>query len=89
MSQKVRAKFVVSSLEKFGAPDGEGNPHTTRVKPVLRPVMPSDSDPKADGENARFHKYTPSGELWMDVDNPEVFGFFEPGAFVYLTLERG
>lgn len=85
---KVRAKFIVSSVESYGSPDNQGRPATHSVKPILRAVMPTDNDPKADGENQAFHKYTPSGELWMQVDNPDVFGFFEPGAYVYLTLER-
>jgi hypothetical protein len=86
---KVVAKFIVSSVESFGAPDSEGRPATNSIKPTLRAVMPSDADPKTEGENERFHKYTPSGELWMNVDNPNVFDFFKPGSYVYLTLEQG
>mgnify|MGYP001558271500 FL=1 len=35
-------------------------------------------------EDQRYSKATPSGELWMNVDNQDVS--FELGAFYYLTL---
>ena len=35
-------------------------------------------------ENERFHKYTPSGNIKICVDNPNVT--FEPGKFYYVDF---
>jgi len=37
-------------------------------------------------ENRRFSKSTPSGDLWMIVDNPDAVKAFEPGKYYYLDL---
>ena len=37
-------------------------------------------------ENRRFSKATPSGELWMIVDNPDVVKAFVPGKSYYLDF---
>ncbi len=35
-------------------------------------------------ENDRFHRYTPSGNVRIQVDNPNVV--FEPGKFYYVDF---
>lgn len=37
-------------------------------------------------EDKGFSKYTPSGDLQFNVNNPEVVGHFKPGTFYYLDL---
>jgi len=39
-------------------------------------------------ENKRFHKYTPSGQLSMTVDNPPAQEFFELGKSYYLDFSK-
>jgi len=37
-------------------------------------------------ENAKFHKYTPSGEISMTVDNPSASEQFELGKSYYVDF---
>ena len=67
----VRAKFRVHSV----------TPTSSESQSVaLHPVY-SGSE-----ENKSFSKYTPSGELRMDISNPALIGFFEPGKEYYLDI---
>lgn len=64
MSQKVRAKFNVAEITKYGNAGG------TRV--VLHPVQ-GGSD-----ENKAFWQWTPSGSIELNLSNPDaVFEFGE------------
>ena len=45
---------------------------------VFRPIYDTSTE-----ENARFTKYTPSGEFTMLVDNPSVDAQFEIGKYYY------
>ena len=66
-----RGKFQCSSDTKFA---DEGS-HQYRFYPVSNDETP---------ENARFHKYTPSGEITLFVDNPNVS--FVPGEYYYVDF---
>lgn len=69
----VRAKFVCTSkLIVAGCPSVE----------YKFTAVSNDGTP----ENERFHRYTPSGEMKILVDNPAVDGFFMPGARYYLDI---
>lgn len=68
-----RAKFHCNSVEQFNA-NGEGQ-RTYRFSAVYDDGIP---------ENQRYAKYTPSGELRIQVDNPAVS--FEPGKAYYLDF---
>jgi hypothetical protein len=37
-------------------------------------------------EDRRFQKATPTGHMVLDVDNPAVFDFLQPGTDYYLDL---
>lgn len=37
-------------------------------------------------ENERYHKYTPSGQLEITVDNPALTDFLVPGKSYYLDF---
>jgi hypothetical protein len=67
----VRAKFRVQYVQDFGA----------SKKVYLVPVTD-------DGiaENARFHKYTPSGSLEMVIDNPPAADQFKPQMDFYVDF---
>ena len=75
---KVVAKFRCNSIEYFSADPGGSR----RIK--LSPVYPSKN---ASEEDKAFWKYTPSGSLEMQVDNPPAADLFEIGKAYYLTFE--
>lgn len=54
-----------------------GSAVTIRLSPVSADGVP---------ENQRFHKYTPSGELTMYVDNPAVVAAMPVGSTFYLDF---
>ena len=68
----VRAKFTVQSHQKYAG---------TGVTIRMTPVSADDVE-----ENQRFHKYTPSGELTMYVDNPAVVEGMPIGSTFYLDF---
>lgn len=69
----VRAKFKCISITHgmYGSPDAM----SYRFQPVLDTGIPEDQ---------RYHKYTPSGNLEMLVENPNVH--FEIGQDYYLNF---
>ena len=68
----VRAKFTLSAITH-----NAGGGKTYKFFPVHDNSTP---------ENARFTKYTPSGELTMLVDNPAVEGSFVLGKEYYVDF---
>jgi hypothetical protein len=68
----VRCKFVVESVEP--------NPECGRVK--LRAVY----DPNPESENGKFFRWTPAGELDLQVVRPEVVAQFVEGQEFYVDL---
>jgi hypothetical protein len=72
----VRAKFTLQSITKHhGNQAGQGF--------VFGAVSADNVE-----ENKRFHKYTPSGQLTMYVDNPPAQEFFELGKSYYLDFSK-
>lgn len=39
-------------------------------------------------ENKTWSQYTPSGRLELQITNPAVFGFFEPGSEYVVIIEK-
>lgn len=72
----VRAKFVCREIEDYG----------TTKKIILSAVGVHDRCPGENADNAIFNKWTPSGELWMSVDNPKASVQFEKGRAYYLDF---
>lgn len=70
----VRAKFKVTSIESF-----DWNPNTKKIK--LTPQY-DQSIP----EDRRFAAATPSGEFWMNVDNPAAAEQLALGKTFYIDL---
>ena len=71
--EKVIAKCNVTELIKFQ--NGNG-------KVVLEPVCNNCRD------NMDFWRYTPSGRVELQIDNPEAFKVFEDMGEFYLTFEK-
>lgn len=41
-----------------------------------------------DGPNTQWAKYTPSGSIQMQIDNPGAQGFFQPGKEYIVTFRE-
>lgn len=72
----VRAKFKLNAITKH---DGNQTAQTF----VFGAVSADNVE-----ENKRFHKYTPSGQLTMYVDNPPAQEFFGLGKSYYLDFSN-
>ena len=68
-TKKMRARLTVKSLTHH---------EFDRWTVVLQPVC-HDETPEAE----RFHKWTPDGEVRLDVTNPACPEFFKPGQDFY------
>ena len=77
----ISARFFVSEITR--QPGAAVNGRTGVVK--LRPAY-------ANGANKEWAVATPSGEMWMTVNNPEAFAEFEAamdaGDDLHITFER-
>lgn len=76
----VRAKFFVSKIEEYASPVGS--------KKVFLSAVMNGKDGKACEENKSFAKYTPSGELFMMIDNPVAAEQFKAGQEFYIDFTR-
>lgn len=75
----MRAKLVVSNVEKFEASERL----TFRAVSKSSPYPPDGSD-----EDNTFAKFTPSADLTMYVANPDLLGQFEIGQKYYADFTR-
>jgi hypothetical protein len=73
----VRAKFRCTVVEDYG--------YSKKVKLTAACARTQD---ELGGENDRFNKATPSGEMWMTIDNPAASIQFEPGKHYYLDFSE-
>lgn len=71
----VRAKFRLSQITTNAGTPGQN---------FVFNAVTADGVP----ENERFHKYTPSGQLTMYVDNPPAQEFFQLGKDYYLDFSE-
>lgn len=69
----VKAKFKVESVTDFGPSMGK----QVRLRAVSDDGIP---------ENQRYHKYTPSGEITLSIDNPSAADQFIPGKAFYVDF---
>lgn len=72
----IRAKFSVNRVEAHNYGNG-----FVANKVFFTPQYDPDSP-----EDQRFQKATPSGELWMQIDNPAAIAEFVPGRAYYLNF---
>ncbi|HEV7520133.1 MAG TPA: hypothetical protein VGP89_03475 [Candidatus Angelobacter sp.] len=71
---RIRAKFQVQEITSL-----HFYPNSKIIK--LRPQYDT-----ATPEDNRFSTATPSGELWMQVDNPSAVAALEQGKFFYIDI---
>jgi len=74
----VRGKFFVLGIEQQMY-------NSSVVKIKLGAVSASDSEKS---ENTMFHKYTPSGTIELQIDNPPASEFFKLGKTVYVDFSE-
>jgi hypothetical protein len=84
MSSSVIAKFQISTVEHQGYRNYETDkPQTTGVKVNMSPVYkPKDKN----HENYKFWEASPSGQCWLQIQNPNAFDFFQPGQEQYVIF---
>lgn len=78
----VVTRFVCQSVEKQGYSTPAGA-KIAGVKVVLAPVF-APNDTRCD--HKKFWDATPTGQLWMQIQNPAAFDAFVPGEEYYLTF---
>ena len=74
MSATMRAKFVISSVERNGTP--EYPLETLKMLAVTNGSV----------EDNTFSKFTPSASLSLTVNNPDLIGHFNPGEKFYVDF---
>lgn len=70
---KVRSKFKCNLVTKFEGDTGQ----------VVLSAVTGGSE-----ENKKFWKYTPAGEIKINIDNPEAAKMFEPGKEYYIDFTK-
>lgn len=73
MSQTARCKFAVSSVTDHGKNQAKGVKLHTQYDQSIP-------------EDVAFTKFTPSGEMNVQIANPAVLEFLKPGAVVYIDI---
>lgn len=73
----MRAKFLVTKVESHGA---------TSESITMRAVSNKPFDATGNSEDNSFAKWTPSGELKIDIQNPSLFGTIKEGQKFYLDF---
>lgn len=60
---------------------------TSKVTVMMRPVCGNKPfGPNGESEDNTFARYTPSGELSLDITNPELVGKIQPGQTFYVDF---
>jgi hypothetical protein len=72
--ERVRAKFTVCTVTRV-------NWSPTARKIQLQPICDTTTP-----ENERFTKFTPAGDIWLQVDNPPAADFLELGKTFYVDF---
>lgn len=77
----ISARFFVSEISRQPSGVGTGKQGVVKLRPAY-----------ANGANKEWAAATPSGEIWMTVNNPEAFAEFEAamdaGDDLHITFER-
>jgi hypothetical protein len=72
----MRAKVQVGSIEVTAY--GE--------KLSLSPVCSSSFGPNGESEDNTFARFTPSGSIVLQINNPDLYGKFKPGQKFYVEF---
>ena len=77
----IRAKFRCSEVRDAFTTSTATSPSEKYAEVVTLHAVAA-----TDGPNAEWAKYTPSGQLTMQIDNPGAWGRFEQGKEYFLDL---
>lgn len=77
----MRAKMQVSMVKKNVGHDGK----VTGEELTMHPVCGS-FGPQGESEDNTYARYTPSGELKLTVNNPDLMDKFRPGQKFYVDF---
>jgi hypothetical protein len=69
----IQAKFRVTSVDRVSTCSASGE-YANAVEKVMMSAVTGKSE-----ANKRWSKYTPNGQLTMQIDNPEAMGQLKPG----------
>lgn len=72
----MRAKMLVQSVEMFQ--------HLNRVK--MTAVCSKGFGPKGESEDNTYARHTPSGQITLDITNPDLLGKLAPGQKFYVDF---
>lgn len=72
----MRAKVMVTAVDKH---EGAETLHFT-------PVVDSSFGPEGESEDNTYARWTPSGNIQLQVTNPDLFGKFEYGQKYYVDF---
>ncbi len=75
---RMRAKFKVVSVERYDGCEVLN----------LSAVCANSYGPNGESEDNDFARYTPSGSLKMNINNPELLGKFNPEEKYYLDFTK-
>lgn len=81
MSTTMRAKFVVGEVSDVRTEHGG-----TSQKVSMRPVTTSSYGDNGENEDNTFARYTPSGEIRLQITNPDLNGKINPGEVYYIDF---
>lgn len=84
MSKFMRAKMVVTEVNRSGFLNGNGFQKQDRIKcvAVAAKSYPADG---ADEDNT-YAKFSPAGEVTLTIANPDLIGKIEPGQKFYIDF---
>lgn len=69
----MKAKFLVQSVTHYAGDN-------------ISVTLSAAKQGPDDNDNYQFWKYTPNGELTMEISNPKAKDFFKPGEYYYLDF---
>lgn len=84
----MRAKMRVVSVEDHNANHAEDGTTKTGESLTLTAVAASSYPEDGSDENNSYSRWTPSADLTMHINNPELFGVFVEGEEVYLDFTK-
>jgi len=79
----MRAKMVISSVKRVVGVDSDVVSEELSAYPVCGN---NPFGPNGESEDNTFARFTPSGQLSLTVNNPDLFGKFKPGQKFYVDF---
>lgn len=80
----MRAKFKINVVQNFTKPSGEIITQALSMSAVCADKFGENGE----SEDNDFQRWTPFGELNMNISNPDLIGVFNEGDKVYLDFTK-